>query len=181
MTNLPRLLLIAGTGRNTGKTTLACAVIRKFALLKSIISVKITPHFHKNIKSGMVLTDDPNLYIAEETDPTTGKDSSMMLEAGASHSYFVMTTDEHVQEAFCKIVELFPPDSLIICESGGLRLHTNPGLFFMMQKKETETIKPTAEKLMLLADHVITFDGEKIDFDPDRIEIEDNHWTLKHQ
>jgi len=176
---LPQLLLIAGTGRDSGKTTLACVLIRKFTSLKSVIALKITPHFHKNIESGRILHKTRELYIAEETDTSTGKDSSRMLKAGALHSYFVMTTDEYLFEAFLKVRELIPTDSLIICESGGLRQYVEPGLFFMMNKKGTETVKPLSEKLLALADRVITFDGKNIDFDPDTIAIEDNLWTLK--
>lgn len=176
---LPQLLLIAGTGRDSGKTTLACALIEKFSPSKSVIALKITPHFHKNIGSGRVLHNTPELFIAEETDSSTGKDSLRMLKAGAHQSFFVMTTDDHLQDAFLKVKELIPDDSLIICESGGLRLYIEPGLFLMMNRKGTETIKPLSEKLLAQADCVITFDGEKIGFDRDRIEIINNQWALK--
>jgi len=176
---IPQLLLIAGTGRNTGKTTLACQILRKFSPVKTIYSIKITPHFHKNIQSGKVILQTNNLYIAEETDATASKDSSLMLESGAQKSFFVMATDQNLMEAFQKIVQLIPSDSFIICESGGLRHHIIPGLFFMMNKTEVEKIKPDAEKLKLLADRVITFDGEKTDFELNSIEIKDNRWKIK--
>ena len=177
---LPHLLLVAGTGRNTGKTTLVCNIIRNFSSSQSIIAVKITPHFHKNSESGRVLINTENLYLAEETNHATGKDSSRMLQAGASRAYFVMAKDENLEEAFLQIRKSIPDDSLIICESGGLRFHIEPGLFFMMNKKIPEAIKPSAEKLIFLADRVIIFDGEKIDFNPDSIRIRDNQWALKH-
>jgi hypothetical protein len=176
---MPQLLIIAGTGRNTGKTTLACNIIRMANPLKSIIAIKITPHFHKNSISGKVLTNNANLYIAEETDSFTGKDSSLMLKAGATQSFFVMTTDDYLKEALPEILELIPSDTLIICESGGLRHHIIPGLFFIMKNSETAKLKPGAEKLLPLADRLITFDGEKRDFDLNSIEIIDNKWTLK--
>jgi len=176
---IPQLLLIAGTGRNTGKTTFACQILRKFSSVKSIYSIKITPHFHKNIQSGRLILQTSNLYIAEETDSSTTKDSSLMLESGAQKSFFVMATDQNLMEAFQKIVQLIPSDSFIICESGGLRHHVVPGLFFMMNKTDREIMKPDAEKLMLLADRVITFDGEKNDFELNSIEINDNGWTIK--
>ena len=176
---IPQLLLIAGTGRNTGKTTFACQILRKFSPVKSIYSIKITPHFHKNIQSGRLILQTSNLYIAEETDSSTTKDSSLMLESGAQKSFFVMATDQNLMEAFQKIVQLIPSDSFIICESGGLRHHVVPGLFFMMNKTDREIMKPDAEKLMLLADRVITFDGEKNDFELNSIEINDNGWTIK--
>lgn len=176
---MPQLLLVAGTGRNTGKTTFACQILRKFSPVKSIVSIKITPHFHKNIQSGKVILQTNNLYIAEETDSTATKDSSLMLKSGAEKSFFVMATDQNLMEAFQKILQLIPPNSFIICESGGLRHHIIPGLFFMMNKTEVEKIKPDAEKLKLLADRVITFDGEKNDFDIHSIEVNDNRWTIK--
>lgn len=178
-TVIPQLLLIAGTGRNTGKTTFACNILRKFSPVKSIYSIKITPHFHKNIQSGNVILQTRNMYIAEETDSTTTKDSSLMLGSGAQKSFFVMAADQYLSEAFQKIVQLIPSNSFMICESGGLRQYIVPGLFFMMNKTDQEIIKPYAEKLMLLADRIITFDDEKIDFDLNSIEINDNRWKIK--
>jgi hypothetical protein len=175
-----QLLLIAGTGRNTGKTTFACNILRKFGLNYPIISLKITPHFHKNIESGKVIVDRAGLYIAEETDATTGKDSSLMLQAGARQSYFVMAKEEHLENAFQEIEKIIPTDSLLVCESGGLRHFVVPGLFFMMNKTDGEMIKPNSEKLKLIADRVITFDGEKIDFNLNMIVIKDKQWKLKH-
>lgn len=175
---VPQLLLIAGTGRNSGKTTFACQILRKFGSAYPIISLKITPHFHQNIQSGKVIIDSENLYLAEETNATTGKDSSLMLQAGARKSYFVMAKDEHQDEAFQEILKIIPTGSLLVCESGGLRHYRVPGLFFMMKNCGQGKMKPDAEKLMLLADRVITFDGEKYDFEPNKIEIKENQWIL---
>ena len=176
---MPQLLLIAGTGRNTGKTTLACKIIQKFSPDKSIIGLKITPHFHKNIQSGKILINENDLYIAEETDSTTGKDSSLMLEAGARQSFFIMATDAHLGTAIHEIRKVIPSNALLVCESGGLRHQVVPGLFFMMKKTDDEVVKPGAEKLKILADRLICFNGKNIDFDLDTIELKDNQWILK--
>lgn len=174
---LPQLLLIAGTGRNTGKTTLACAILRKFSSNHPIVSVKITPHFHRNSQSGTIIADESDFYIAEETDATSGKDSSRMLQAGARHSYFIMTKDEHLEAAFSEVLKLVPPETLLICESGGLRNYIAPGLFFMMTN--AEIAKSISEKLKLLADRMIAFEDDTIDFDVNTIEINEHRWTLK--
>ena len=176
---MPQLLLIAGTGRNTGKTTLACKIIQKFSTDKTIIALKITPHFHRNIQSGKIIINESDLYIAEETDSTTGKDSSLMLKAGAQQSYFAMATDEHLGEVIQNIIRLIPSDALLVCESGGLRDWVVPGVFLMMNRKDNEILKPGTEKLKMLADRLITFDGENIDFEIDTLEITDNQWKLK--
>jgi len=176
---MPHMLLIAGTGRNTGKTTFACNILRKFSTTHAIVALKITPHFHRNVQGGNVIINSDSLYIAEETDAVTGKDSSLMLQAGARKSYFIMVADAGLDQAVQAIMPLIPPGSLVVCESGGLRSHIIPGLFFMMCSPGKETAKPAAEKLKLSADRVITFDGEKIDFDLNRIEINENQWKIK--
>lgn len=176
---LPNMLLIAGSGRNTGKTTLACNIIRKFSPVNNIIALKITPHFHKNIQSGKVLINTTNLFIAEETNPATGKDSSLMLGAGARQSFFVMASDENFGIAVREICRLTPPDALIVCESGGLRYNLIPGIFLMINHINSGMIKHGTEKLKLLTSFLVTFDGVRLDFDLDKIEITDNRWTLK--
>ena len=176
---MPQLLQIAGTGRNTGKTTLACKIIQKFNPGKTVIALKITPHFHRNIQSGKILLNETNIYIAEETNSTTAKDSSLMLNAGAAQSYFVMATDDHLDEVIQNIFRMIPSDALLVCESGGLRDWVVPGVFLMMNRKDTEILKQGTEKLKMLADRLITFDGKNIDFELDAIEITDNKWILK--
>ena len=176
---MPQLLLIAGTGRNTGKTTLACKIIQKFSSDKTIIALKITPHFHRNIQSGKIIINENDIYIAAETDPTTGKDSSLMLKAGAQQSYFAMASDEQLGKVIQNIFRLIPSDALLVCESGGLRDWVVPGVFLMMNRKDTEILKPGTERLKMLADRLITFDGQKIDFELDTIEITDNQWKIK--
>lgn len=176
---IPEMLLIAGTGRNTGKTTFACNILRKFSRDHSIISLKISPHFHKNVPGGNIIVNRDNIYIAEETDETSGKDSSLMLQAGARQSYFIMAEDVHLDFVVQSMKYFVPFGSLLLCESGGLRSHVVPGLFFMMDGKEAGIAKPSTEKLKLLADRVITLDDENIDFDLNSIEIADNRWYLK--
>lgn len=176
---MPSLLIIAGTGRNSGKTTLACQIIRKFSPYQSIVAIKITPHFHENPGNGRVIVNKTNIFIAEEMDATTGKDSSRLLEAGAVQSYYVMTTDEYLEEAFNEILTRIPANSMVVCESGGLRHLIRPGLFFMMLHPGNTGLKSETEKRLSLADRIVTFDDPKFDFDVNSIEIADNQWKFK--
>ena len=176
---MPQLLLIAGTGQNTGKTTLACRIIEKFSVSQPVVALKISPHFHKNVLSGIVHINKPHLYLAQEIDAETGKDSSRMLKAGAVKSFFAMTTDEYLPETLEQVLAHIPSGSLLVCESGGLRNIVVPGLFLMMNNRGTEVVKPNSERQLRLADRSISFDGEKFDFDFDSIEVKDNQWKIK--
>jgi hypothetical protein len=177
---LPRLLIIAGTGRNSGKTTMACQLIQKFSPLYPIVAIKISPHFHKNVTSGNVIINSPDLYIAQETDPSKPKDSSRLLEAGARISFFVMTNRNNAGEAFKEVMNLTDDKDYIICESGGLRNFVQPGLFLMMHPSDQKEIKPETDHLKSLADARISFDGHQTDFDLNSITLSENKWKLQN-
>lgn len=175
---MPELILIAGTGRNSGKTTLACNIIKKTSTIIPVVAIKITPHFHQYYKSGKTITERDDLIILEETDPESGKDSSLMLKAGAASSYFVMAKDEQLKEAIHLIINLIPDNIPVVCESGGLRHFVEPGAFLMMNRSDNITSKPGTEALKKIADRLITFDGEKIDFDFNAINYSENKWRI---
>jgi hypothetical protein len=175
---MPELLLIAGTGRNSGKTTMACSVIQNISKLRSIVAIKITPHFHENYAFGKILVERDDLVIVEETQQDTDKDSSRMLRAGAKSVYFVMAKDEQLKEAFEIILELTPKNRPIVCESGGLIHYTAPGLFLMMNRSETTEFKPGTPDFKALADRWITFDRNHPDLDPETITYSANGWKI---
>lgn len=128
---IPNLLIIAGTGNKSGKTTFACRLIEQLTGI-GIISVKITPHFHATTPGLRLLMENPGYAIYEETNKEQLKDTSRMLRAGASRVFFAKVTDSSVFEAFRQILNLVPGDSPIICESPALRYFIDPGLFVVM-------------------------------------------------
>jgi hypothetical protein len=162
---IPNLLLIAGNGRNVGKTTLACKIIRRFTSETDVTGLKITPHFHP-IKKADVIYKSDNFVIVNENQ-ITGKDSSLMLQAGAKQVFFVMAKREFFHEAVDKLFQALPRD-LIICESGGLHEWVTPGLFFMV-KQTDETIVKT--HLLTHSPIIINNDGQNFDFDINRLEF----------
>ncbi len=174
----PNMLLIAGTGRNSGKTTLACNIISKIAIQQVVIAIKVSPHFHDSIPDMMTIIQTPELYIAEEINEDSGKDSARMLKAGASRSFFVMCKDEQLDQAVGHLLKIIPKDAAIVCESGGLRRMIEPGLFLMMNKKDNSEFKKGVLELKELADRWITFDEIQIDFDYTKINFKDNKWIL---
>jgi hypothetical protein len=125
---IPNLLLIAGTGTKSGKTTVACRIIEQFSSLQ-ITAVKITPHFHETTTGLNLLEEGDGYAIYEETDRNSLKDTSRMLRAGALKVYFAKVWDNKLQDAFERILKLIPDNVPIICESPALRYFTEPGIF----------------------------------------------------
>lgn len=172
------ILLISGAGRNSGKTTFACAVIRKFSRLFPLVAIKISPHLHENIAGVKPLFTGTNYMIAEENDALLPKDSSRMLAAGARKSLFIMAHDEQLPVAWQKTQTLLAPDDMVVCESGGLRNLIVPGLFLIINHSGNKDQKRISLKYKKVCDYLITFDGMQFNFPLDSLDICDNQWII---
>ena len=128
---IPNLLIIAGTGTKSGKTTLACRLIEQLSEMKPV-AIKITPHFHETTPGLEFITGGKDYSIYRETNSEIFKDTSRMLKSGASVVFFAKVTDETVFTAFTKIMEYIEGSPPIICESPALRRFVDPGLFIIM-------------------------------------------------
>lgn len=175
---MDNLLLLAGTGRNSGKTTLICAVIQKISAREPVVAVKITPHWHAQRTPGKILIDREDIYIVEETQPESSKDSARMLRAGAQKVLFVMAKDEQLEEAIPLLFDLIPPQTAVVCESGGLIRYVEPGLFLVLHRSDQTAPKANLAQLQALAHRWITFDGHKTDFDPETISYSSHTWKI---
>jgi len=137
---VPNLLIIAGTGNKSGKTSMACRIIEQFSHL-GIISVKITPHFHETTPGLLPICEKKGYSVYEETNRGTSKDTSRMLKAGASAVYFAKVTDDTLMQAFTSILKNIEPGIPVICESPALRYHVDPGLFVIMKSEAANNNK----------------------------------------
>jgi hypothetical protein len=131
---IPNLLLIAGPGTKSGKTSMACRIIEQFNNL-SITAIKISPHFHETTTGLISKSEKKGYSIYEETNMDTSKDTSRMLRSGANKVYFAKVLDDKLLVVFNKIMENIPPDVPVICESPALRCFVEPGVFVIMTSK----------------------------------------------
>lgn len=124
-------ILIAGTGRNVGKTLLACDIIRELSSGMEVTAVKISNHFHPIENGQKRLADNPRYQIIEES-INSDKDSARMRKAGAKVSYYIQSHQENLYEAVMHLhAEL--KNGPVVCESGGLHHFIMPGLFFLVE------------------------------------------------
>ena len=177
--NYSNILLVSGNGRNSGKTSLACKIIENFAVSQQITALKISPHYHKVDENKSIIAKEKGYVILKEKSCNSGKDSSRMLIAGAKEVYYIQSDDENLNEAFHAVMKIIDDNSLIVCESGGLRRKINPGVFLLLNRKDVKEFKPGVKGLISLADRIITFDKEHIDFDPEEIFVSDNSWKIR--
>ena len=171
--HLPNLLLISGNGRNVGKTTLACKIISHFAKTTDVIGLKVSPHFHSHDPMDVVFQNE-KLVILEEKQ-INGKDSSLMLQAGANKVYFVMVKSEDIEDEFENLTKILP-NKLIICESGGLIDHAKPGLFFMVNLKGKAIVK---NQYLKFSPEIVLNDGKSFNIDLKHLEFTGKQIRLK--
>ncbi|NQU52566.1 MAG: hypothetical protein HQ522_08505 [Bacteroidetes bacterium] len=169
---LPNLLLIAGNGRNVGKTFLATKIIKQLSQKEEVVGVKISPHFHPFDEETVLFKNDEFVILEEKK--INSKDSSLLLQAGAVKVYFVMVLQQNLQQAFLQLNK-FLPQKAIVCESGGLHEFINPGLFLFVKRAGEEIRK---EHLLKFLPQIVENDGTNFTLDISNIEFNNNHFSL---
>jgi hypothetical protein len=179
MNKLPNILLVAGTGRNVGKTSFICEVIRKVSDQQKVVAVKISPHAHKKSYGEDLLKSNNNFIISEETDLDSKKDSSRMLRAGAHQVFYIQALDYDLSIVFEELNKLIPDDSAIICESGGLRFIIEPGLFIVCKGNQQSEMKERLKELTHTVDEFVVLNENSYQLVLQKINFESNSWILK--
>ncbi len=169
---MANLLLIAGNGRNVGKTYLACRLITRFSEKTPVTAVKITPHFYPFQKEDVIVENDDFVILEERN--LNKKDSSLMLQAGADRVFFVMVKRNSHRQAFAELQKLLP-QHLVVCESGGLHEVVEPGLFLFLNSTERELKK---EHHLQFAHLLVTNDGKKISPNMDALQFDGQRFSF---
>lgn len=175
---IPNLMLIAGTGRNVGKTTFACQLIQQFSKTHEVVGIKISPHLHVQAKGQKILAGDATFQIIEETNPDLDKDSSRMLRAGATRVFYLQTGDKNIREPFEQLLEMIPKNHPVICESGALLNYARPALFVIIKRMGETAFKEGVEKLAYSADAWVEFDGNSFDTGCEGFTFSPEGWSM---
>lgn len=172
------ILLVAGTGRKIGKTSLICRIIKKYKDQHSIVALKITPHIHVTQDTGtdyaLYLSHDFKIFKEEADSP---KDSGRFFKAGANEVIYVESQPKTVAEAFHKALSFIPKNTAIVCESGSLFNYIVPGVFVMVVGNTIKNLDNYFERINK-AD--IVFDSTDIScyFDDSKIILTDGNWEI---
>lgn len=174
-----RLLIIGGTGRDSGKSTLAERLIARFAD-RGIIGLKITPHDHPDMSGLTLIAEGEWFKVFEERCLSSDKDSSRMLRAGAEKVFLIVSASSSAGDAWLSLQSFLPIDVPVVCESPALRRCVDPDLFIIMthgqsgnyDSKKIDDLLPLADLILTIAE-LHSGKAEIIDLD------EDNRWYLK--
>ncbi|MDX9726618.1 MAG: hypothetical protein RBT38_09555 [Bacteroidales bacterium] len=175
MVQIPNLLIIAGSGNKSGKTTMACRLADQMRD-KHIVAVKITPHFHDSTPGLEFVAGGDGYSVSEETNRDTSKDTSRMLKAGAERVFYARVSDSTIMAAFEEILKKIPEGSPVVCESPALRQFVEPGLFIIMKSVHNENQKEISS-LLQYPHSSFTLDGIK-DLEKLPVSFVNGRWTV---
>lgn len=184
MIKLGSMLMIGSTGRNIGKTRLACKLLRKFSQTHSIVGIKVTPITagdeqlfpNDNYKAHFSL--DGAYNIIEETNTHSNKDTARLLRAGASRVFWLRVVKERLLEGLTALMNIVGSDIISICESNLLRDVVEPGLFLLVTSPDPNSWKSSALKVQEHADRMVLSENGNLDFDLNQIRIMNGRWVL---
>lgn len=134
MRELKNFLIIGGTDRNVGKTTLCCKILEYFSSENNITAIKVSNHFHEVDKeSTQVLHSCEDFIIIEEKNNNSKKDTSRYLKSGANNSIFIMSNPEFLEIAFEKLDKIIDLNtSLFIVESAAVKQIIRPSIAILV-------------------------------------------------
>jgi hypothetical protein len=156
------MILIGSLGRNSGKTTLATELIRRWKDSFPITALKVTPVESHNgachrggAGCGACSGFTGGFMLEQARDGAAGKDTDLMLAAGARQAFWLRSLRENLGEAFAAFLEHLPADALVICESNSLARLLRPACFIMLAHSRDYPGKPGARELIPRADMLL--------------------------
>ena len=179
------MFMLGSAGRNAGKTELACSLIRRYVRSHEIIGVKITTIEERDGNCprggegcGVCTSLEGNFCITEERGASPGKDTTRMLQAGASRVFWLRCLSSHLREGTMALLERTGRDSVFVCESNSLRQVVRPGVFVVVKDRQSQTFKKSAKNVLHNADRIVLSDGNDLGLDMSRIVLSDHGWGL---
>lgn len=101
---LPRIIAIAGTSSNSGKTTLLCDLLRQLSVNEAWEAIKLTRGHYRSCGKDPhtccvsdLLGEKPTVRSGREATYTAGKDTARYWDAGATNVHWVIATDAQVE------------------------------------------------------------------------------------
>ncbi len=158
MKEFKNIILVSGSGRDCGKTTVACHIIKQLNIKGKVVGLKITPHFHVTDDGQEIIAKGDGYIIYKEKNAESNKDSSRMLRAGAEEVYFVQCNDEALLGMNEILIQLLPDNVTVVCESGSFANIFKPELHILVEGTDPDKSKKSYISNMRKADVIVKFE-----------------------
>ena len=137
------IVVVGGSGRNVGKTSLVCALMAALPEFRWI-AVKITSHVHGVYEP-----------VWEERTAGQGTDTARYLAAGAQRAFLVTAEDTELPVRLSELRAKLGPDVHLIFESNRIVEWLQPDVCLAVQGAEESETKPSWARFAQRADATI--------------------------
>ncbi len=117
----PRIVVIAGTSSNSGKTTLVCDLLRQLTVSEPWEAIKLTRGHYRSCGKdpeaccvGHLLGEKPTIRSGREATYTVGKDTARYWDAGAANVHWVIATDAQVEVGISEALRQVAASNVLI-------------------------------------------------------------------
>src|SRR5215475_1966046 len=152
-----RIVVIAGTSSNVGKTTLLCDLLRELRRDGSWEAIKLTRGHYRSCGKdphaccvNHLLSDQPLVRSGHDETYAAGKDTGRYWEAGASDVHWVITTDNQVEQGIRMALERVKSGRVLI-EGTSLLKFIEADFVVMVARPDRTSpirIKPSARRAL---------------------------------
>ena len=151
----PIIVAVSGLSSNTGKTTLACELIRR---LPGWEAIKLTRGHYRSCgkdPSGCcvsdLLSDEPLIRSGRETNYERGKDTGRFWDAGATNVHWVIAGEEQVEAGVTGALSRVKSEGVII-EGNSFLDYLEADFAIMCARAGENKIKTSARRTLARAD-----------------------------
>lgn len=149
-----RLITIAGTASNTGKTTLLCDLLRALTPHQSWEAIKLTRGHYRSCGKdpqaccvSPLLGAEPLVRSGRAETYAAGKDTGRYWDAGASNVHWVIATNEQVETGVRQALARVQTGCVLI-EGTSLLQFIQPDLALLVGDLEEPKIKASARQAL---------------------------------
>jgi molybdopterin-guanine dinucleotide biosynthesis protein len=149
-----RLIVVAGTASNTGKTTLLCDLLRTLTPYEPWEAIKLTRGHYRSCGKdphaccvSPLLGAEPLVRSGRAETYVAGKDTGRYWEAGASNVHWVIATNEQVEAGVRQALARVQTGRVLI-EGTSLLRFIQPDFALLMGELEPSKIKASARQAL---------------------------------
>lgn len=163
-----RVVVIAGTSSNSGKTTLLCDLLRELSRGERWEAIKLTRGHYRSCGKdpgaccvSHLLTDQPVIRSGREETYAFGKDTGRYWDAGASNVHWAIVTDTQVEQGMRAALSRVKSGRVLV-EGTSVLKYIEADFAVMVARADQTKIKPSARRALAQGSvDVIYFSGER--------------------
>lgn len=154
-------LIVGAATRNCGKTTFICHLLSRFSEHEPVAVKVKTLYPGDQVHHGRGRNLPAAWELREEGIENGLEDSRRLLGSGAWRVFYLKVWHDHLAEALKTLMDQIPAGHPVIFESNSVREVLQPAAFLMIVYQDSTEMKPSASRLLHLADQLIVTDGAK--------------------